>query len=129
MDDSQRYERAKHFVSVIGFVLDLLILIYLLTSRLTVRIRESAEAISSSHWVSIVLYVLAVGAIFKVFDLFLSFYSGYVLEHRFGLSRQSLAGWVSDEVKALALGVPFSIAAVEVVYGFLRLSPSHWWIY
>ena len=129
MDESQRYESAKRFASVTGFVLDVVILVYLVRSRLSIRLRDFAEAVSASPWLSIAIYVLAVGAIFKVFDLLLSFYSGYILEHRFGLSRQSLAAWAKDQLKAIAVGVPLGIAAVEVIYGFLRSSPANWWIY
>ena len=129
MEDAQRYESAKRFASVIGFVLDIGILIYLLTSHLSIRIREFAERFSTSHFLVVALYVIAAGAIFKIFDLLLGFYSGYILEHRFGLSRQSLGEWAKDQLKAIALGVPLGIAGVEVVYAFLRSSPENWWIY
>lgn len=129
MDDPQRYESAKHFVSVTGFVLDVFILVYLIKSGLSIRIREFAESFSPYHWITVALYLVAVGAIFKVFDLGLSFYSGYFLEHRFGLSRQSLAGWTKDQLKAIAVGVPLSVAGIEIIYGLFRGSPQNWWLY
>jgi len=129
MDQAQRYESAKRFASVTGFVLDTVILVYLLTSHLSIRLREFAEGISTSPWLSIAIYVVAVGAIFKVFDLLLSFYSGYILEHRFGLSRLSVGAWLKDQLKGIAVGAPLGIAGVEVIYGFLRSSPANWWIY
>src|SRR5215471_9204209 len=112
MDESQRYESAKRFASVTGFVLDVVILIYLLTSHLSIRLREFAETISTSPWLGIAVYIVAVGAIFKVFDLLLSFYSGYILEHRFGLSRQRVGGWIKDQLKTIAIGVPLSIGGM-----------------
>jgi STE24 endopeptidase len=36
---------------------------------------------------------------------------------------------MKDQLKGLALGVPLSIAGVEIVYWLLRSSPDHWWIY
>jgi STE24 endopeptidase len=129
MDVPQRYESAKRFASVFGFVLNIVILVYLVTSHLSIRLREFAEGISTSSWISIAIYVLAVGAIFKVFDLPLSFYSGYILEHRFGLSRQSLAAWTKDELKDIAIGAPLGIAGMEVIYALIRSSPANWWIY
>jgi STE24 endopeptidase len=129
MDDPQRYESAKHFVSITGFVVEVLILVYLIKSGSSIRIREIAENISHSYWFSIALYLVAVGAIFKVFDLLLSFYSGYVLEHRFGLSRQSIGGWTKDQLKVIAVGAPLSILGIEVVYALFRSSPSQWWLY
>src|SRR5437773_10423908 len=109
MDESKRYESKQQFVSVTGFVIDALILFYLLASGSSIRIRQFAESLSRSPWPVVAIYVLVVGAIFKLFDLPLAFYSGHVLEHRFGLSRQSLAAWIKDQLKALAIGVPLSV--------------------
>jgi STE24 endopeptidase len=129
MDESRRYESLKHVVSITGFVLGILILLYLLTSHATIQIRQLAEKVTGAHWLSIAVYVLVLGAIFKVVDLPLSFLSGYVLERRFGLSRQSLGGWVKDQLKGMAIGIPLSIVGVEIIYGLLGSSPAHWWLY
>jgi hypothetical protein len=83
MDESQRYESAKRFASITGFVVDVVVLVYLVRSHLSIRIRDLAETISTFPWLTVAIYVVAAGAIFKVFDLLLSFYSGYFLEHRF----------------------------------------------
>jgi STE24 endopeptidase len=129
MEEAQRYESAKHVVSITGFVVEVSILFYLIHSGWSIRIREFAESFSASPWISIAVYTVAVGAIFKVFDLPLSFFSGYFLEHRFCLSRQSIADWTKDQAKAIAVGAPLSIAGVQVIYALFRSSPSHWWVY
>jgi|SRR6185369_1196712 len=128
MDEPKRYERAKHVISIAGFVVDLLILLYLLKSGSSIRIREFAEGFTTSSWAQIAIYTLGIGAIFKVVDLPLSFYSGYLLEHRFGLSRQSLSGWIKDQLKALGLGTALGLVAVELIYWLLRNHPENWWI-
>src|SRR5438105_9227163 len=129
MDEPKRYESTKHIVATIGFIIDVLILLYLLTSHSSIRIRQFAETFSPSQWISIAIYTLILTGILKVFDLPLSFYSGYLLEHRFGLSRQSLGSWIKDQLKALAIGLPLGIGAVELIYALLRARPDHWWIY
>jgi STE24 endopeptidase len=129
MEQPRRYDSAKHLVTIIAFVINVLILIYLATSGLSIRIRQLAEAVSHFEWIQISIYTLLLAAIFKLFDLPLSFCSDYVLEHWFGLSRQSLGGWMKDELKATTLSVALSIAAVEVIYKLLRDHPDHWWIY
>jgi STE24 endopeptidase len=128
MNDPKRYDSAKHLVAVVGFIINILILVYLLTSGSSIRIRQFAESLSTGEWTRIAIYALFVSIIFKVFDLPISFYSGYVLEHRYGLSRQSLQDWIKDQLKALALGMVLTFAAIEVVYALLRGYPQHWWI-
>ena len=86
MDEPKRYESIKHVVSVIGFVLDVLILIYLLISGASISIRNFAEGVAHSEAAAIAVYTLILTGLFKAFDLPLGFYSGYVIEHRFGLN-------------------------------------------
>jgi STE24 endopeptidase len=129
MDEPKRYERTKHVISIAGFVVDLLILLYLLKSGSSIRIRDFAEGFTNTLWAQIAIYTLIVGAIFKVVDLPLSFYSGYLLEHRFGLSRESFGSWMKDQLKALGIGTALGLIAVELVYRLLRTHPQNWWIY
>src|SRR5262245_22457365 len=128
MDEPKRYESAKHVIAIIGFAFDVLILLYLLISGSSIRIRQIAEEISGSQWISIAIYTLIIAAILKLFDVPLSFYSGYWLEHRFGLSRQSLGGWINDQLKGLAISVVLSVVAVEVVYELIRVHQEQWWV-
>jgi len=129
MDEPKKYDSARHLAAVIGFITDVVILLMLVLTRSSIRIRQFTESVSPSDWVRIAIYTLILTAIFKLFDLPLSFYSEYWIEHRFGLSRQSLAGWIKDQAKALAIGLTLALGAVEVVYKLLRDHPQHWWIY
>src|SRR5262245_51197202 len=113
MNEPKRYESAKYVVRIIGFAIDV-VLLYLLASRFSIPIRQLAEAFSNSKWASVAIYTLVLMGILKLFDLPLSFYSGYVLEHRFGLSRQSLASWIKDQLKAIAIGMALTLGAVEL---------------
>jgi len=128
MDEPKRYEAAKHVIAIAGFVLDVLILLYLLVSGSSIRIRQLAETISDSQWISIAIYTLMITAILKVFDVPISFYSGYWVEHRFGLSRQSLGGWIKDQLKGLGISIVLSVLAIEVVYRLIRAHGERWWI-
>src|SRR5678815_1114933 len=79
MDDPKKYESTKYLVSVSGFALDILVLVYLLLHG--VRIRDFAESFASSQAVVVLVYILVVGLVFKLIELPLAFYSGYVVEH------------------------------------------------
>jgi STE24 endopeptidase len=59
----------------------------------------------------------------------LSWYGGFVLPHRYGLSTQSASGWVEDEMKSLVLGLLLGIPVAEVIYWLLRTYPDTWWVW
>ncbi len=129
MDEPQRYESIKRIIAVAGFVLNTLILLYLLKSGWSARIRNLAESYSKSEWVTVLIYAVTIGALFKIIELPLDFYSGYVLEHRFGLSRQTPGGWIGDQFKGLAIGAVLMLAGIELIYALLRNDSGYWWIY
>lgn len=131
MEDARKYETAKYVVSGVAFVLNAVLLIYLLTSQSTFRIRDFAQNLTPHGWPSltVLIYFVVVGTIFTVIQLPLDFFSGYFLEHRFGLSRQSLSSWVYDQVKGLLLGAGIGLIGVEIVYGLMRYQPDRWWIF
>jgi STE24 endopeptidase len=59
----------------------------------------------------------------------LSFYGDYVVEHKFGLSRQDLESWIADYFKSLGLELALAIVFFEVVYAILRWAPATWWLW
>ncbi len=58
----------------------------------------------------------------------LAFFSGYVVEHRFGLSRLSLGRWIIKYLKLNALGLVFGAATFAGLYWLIWLTGSWWWL-
>lgn len=77
----------------------------------------------------VLVYSVAIGVLFTAIQLPLDLFSGYWLEHHFGLSRQTFGGWLWDQLKGIVIGSIFGLAAVETIYAVLRSSPDRWWLY
>ncbi|GAI42334.1 unnamed protein product, partial [marine sediment metagenome] len=58
----------------------------------------------------------------------LSYYRGFVLPHRYGLSIQTLGGWLGDEAKSGVLSLLFGTGIVAAVYWFITSFPQIWWL-
>ena len=67
--------------------------------------------------------VLVVSALVR---LPLSFWRGYVHEHRFGLSTQTVRGWLADRAKGVAVGAVVTSVAMVGLVGLARATPR-WW--
>lgn len=74
-------------------------------------------------------YLAICGTLFYLITLPLSFYGGFLLEHRFGLSRLTRRGWLIREGKRLLLSAVIGALLVEGLYALLRLTPSRWPIF
>lgn len=62
-----------------------------------------------------------------VVTLPLDFHSGYRLPHRFGLSTQTISGWMVDQAKLLLIGATLGIPLLLGLYALIR-SQVHWWL-
>jgi STE24 endopeptidase len=84
-------------------------------------------------WVSslltVALYAAVFGVIYGLLDAPLSYYSGFVLPHRYGLSVQTFRAWLWDQVKGAAIGGILGLVLLEVMYALLRASPDWWWLW
>jgi STE24 endopeptidase len=68
---------------------------------------------------------LAVGLSFVV-GLPLSFWRSFLRERAWGFSTQTLAGWLSDRAKGLAIGLVLTSAVMTALIGLIRVLPEAW---
>ena len=76
-----------------------------------------------------ILFTLVFGGLYMLFDLPLSYYSGFVLPHRFGQSNQTLRGWINDQLKGMLVSAPLGLIMLEIIYWLLRVAPQTWWLW
>jgi STE24 endopeptidase len=131
-EDSARvkqYHRTGRILSLSGYLLDLAVLLVLLFAGWTLTLRTFALHVSPRPWLAVLIYLLLFGAITQAVSLPLDYVRGFWLEHRYGLSNLTLAGWMTDQLKGLAVGGTLGVLAVEFLYAVIRSSPQHWWIW
>ena len=58
----------------------------------------------------------------------LTYYQGFILPRRYGLSNQEFSAWLADGAKAAALGILLGLGVVIVVYLLLDRLPDIWWL-
>jgi STE24 endopeptidase len=58
----------------------------------------------------------------------LSFYSGFILEHRYHLSNQTFLQWLWEHTKAMLVSVPIAVPLALLFYFFLHTYQELWWL-
>ena len=127
-DPVKKYHRTGRILSVAGYLVDLALLLTLLFTGWTVALRTLALHYSPRPWLALLIYLGLFGIITQVAGLPFDFLRGFWLEHRYGLSNLTLAGWVKDQLKGLAVGGTLGVLAVEFLYAAIRHWPERWWI-
>ena len=100
-----------------------------LVSGWSIDLRNFLLSLTTNEWLVVAGFVLVFGGIYFVIDLPLSYYSGYILPHRYDLSNQSLKDWIIDTLKGVLVGGVLSLLVIEIIYFVLRISPDLWWLW
>ncbi len=124
---SKEYARRRYALTIINLFLGMGFLV-LMTLYLTFPLRDAAEGLAGGYYLQLGLYYLFFCLIFLLISLPLDFYSGYVLEHRFELSNQTVVGWIKHELKGGGLGFGITLPMVVAVFYLLRNFAEYWWV-
>ncbi|HXW15741.1 MAG TPA: M48 family metallopeptidase, partial [Terriglobia bacterium] len=123
------YSRSLYVLYFLGTLISLAIYLFLLRTGIAVTFRQWARKISRRHFIQCLIFVPLFAAAATLLNLPVEFYSGYILEHRFGLSTQGLGSWFGDWGKSLAVVAAIGVIVAWIFYTVVRHSPRRWWFY
>lgn len=126
---AKEYARIRHRLFALELVLSALAIFVVLATGLNLWLRDSIFLITRDVWLSTFAYFAVAGFAYGVLFSPLTYYSGFVLPHRYGLSTQTLRGWLWDLAKGGMLALVLGGVVIEVVYFVLRTAPDLWWLY
>jgi STE24 endopeptidase len=125
-DKAARYHRLKRRSDVVSLVWSAALLAALVVTGLHLALRNAAEAMFPPF--PILPFVLLLSLLNEVGSLPVAFYSGFIIERRYGLSTETLRAWAGDQAKSFAIGIALGVPATALIYWTIRLSPDHWWL-
>lgn len=129
--DSDRQARAREYAAIkhrLFFVDAGVGLFYLGLWLFTGASVWLARSLPGPWPLSLALYVLIAGGLFTVATAPLSYYSGFVLPRRYGLSIEPLRSWLLDRAKSGAIGFVLGVVVLLVLYSLLQAIPGWWWL-
>lgn len=127
---AREYARLRRRLLLLNIVLSFGLLLGVQASGLAVWLRDWLLAHGiRSPWAMVAAYVGLGFTAYTLLFLPLDWYQGYHLPHRFGLSTQTMRGWLIDQLKSFALGLFLGVPIAEVLYWLLRTFPTTWWVW
>ena len=128
IERARRYSRTKERLGLFGTLLGLLFGALFLLAGLTRLVAGRTLPRRGSSLPSRGLFAAVLVSGGWLAGLPLAYLSGYITEHRFGLSRQSRSGWASDQVKGQLIGLAFALPLIEGLYWIIRRFRNWWWL-
>src|SRR5215470_14160799 len=126
---SDAYFEGGYWLQLWDFLLGCAILIALLQSGWSSRVRNWAEGISSWKGVQDLLYFILFLLVTSLLQFPLLVYEGYFREHKYGLATQTFGPWLRDQLVGLAVGAILGGVAVMGLYRIVRRLGKNWWIW
>lgn len=118
----------KRRAAVLSAALTALVLGGVLLTGASAAMAGGARSVAGFSAGAVALYVVMLAVVQEATALPLFFYRSFFLERRYGLSTEAFGAWMRDQAKASALGLVLAIVGAEVVYLFLHLAPTWWWL-
>jgi STE24 endopeptidase len=125
----KRYERQKLTAAITNALLGLAALAVaalLLGPWIDGRVRRVT---GDNAWLRLIAVGFAYASVLELLTLPVSFWSSYVLEHRYGLSNQTLGRWVWRRVKGYLVGGPLGLVLLLGLYALLWYGGAWWWVW
>jgi Zn-dependent protease with chaperone function len=121
---SDAYFEGGYWLILWDFLSLAAVMIVLLETRVSARLRDLASHLSSRPWLRTYFYWIGFAVISALLLFPLTVYEGFFREHAYGLSNQSFVSWMRDQLIAFALillvGGLILIAVIRLVRGYPR---------
>jgi Zn-dependent protease with chaperone function len=123
------YSHRLYACYFVGVALSSLICLFIWRAGIARAFRDLAHRASSKLVVQCLIFVPMFLASVAALEWPLEVYSGFILERRFGLSRESFALWMRDWSVGVALNIFGGVLLMALLYSLIRRAPRAWWFY
>ncbi len=124
---AKRYSELKQKLSFRKSILSFIIIFLLFMTGLSRELEKVAVNFTDNIYIALLIFVASIAVLEGILTFPLSFYSGYILEHKYNLSNQTLFSYFKEDLKGLAVGTVLGVPVLLVFYYILRNYPHDWW--
>ncbi|MCL5960349.1 MAG: M48 family metallopeptidase [Chloroflexi bacterium] len=124
---AKAYARWRRVILAGETLLGAIYILALLIGGASVELQSLASRLDG-NLVAVAIYFIIFYAGYALVLLPLSYFGGYLLSRRYGLSTQSPSGWLMDWVKGTALTLVLGLVLVEILYYTIAVAPAWWWL-
>ena len=125
----KQYQRQKLIASLVSLALSLILLVVTAFWAGPAIGRWVRDLVGENRWLQLVVLAFIYGVSLELLTLPFSFWSSFVLEHRYQLSNQTFGRWVWRQIKGYLLAGPLGLALVLGLYALLWYGGGYWWLW
>jgi STE24 endopeptidase len=128
LDKAKNYSCVKYTLSIADTVITLALIVLFLRSGLSVALAEGITRFIKPGYLVFPAYLFITILLFYILTFPLNFYHSFILEHKFGLTKQKISAWLVDQFKTGILSYLIGVIIFGAFYYILRHNPRVWWL-
>jgi STE24 endopeptidase len=128
-EKSDAYFEGGYWLILWNYLVAAAISILLLSSRISVRLRDFAERLTRYKTLQVACYSTAYLLLVYVLSFPLNVYEHFIREHQYGLATQSFPAWFREQLIGLGITLIGATIFFLVLYAVFRRAPKTWWIW
>ena len=125
---AKKYSKTKQILSLAQSIGFFSAVILILVTGFSKTLEKIAFDYFSNEYLALLLFVLFVFEGVSLIFFPLDFYSDYILEHKYGLSNQTLGGYFLEKLKGILLGTALGVPLLCAFYYILKNFGDNWWL-
>jgi STE24 endopeptidase len=125
---AKRYSRTKLAVLLLSTLWNVVRLLWFASDRRAARLKASIARALPDRRLAAPAFFTVTMALSWLSGLPVTFFGDHEVERRFGLTKQSIGGWLGDQAKSLLLGVLLQTPLLTAAYAVIRRRPRDWWL-
>jgi STE24 endopeptidase len=126
---SNKYFEGGYWLLLWNCLLTVVIMLGLLFSGASRRMRDLATRITRFKWLQAWIYFVQFVVILTVVRFPWNVYVGFYREHIYGQSQQAFSGWLRDQAVGAMVGLVLGGIVVATLYAVVRRFPKSWYVW
>lgn len=125
---AKKYSKINQIISLSETVIFFVLTILFIASGYSKELEELAFGFTKNEYAAVLIFFGIFGIIQSAITFPLSFYSDYTLEHKYGLSNQTIPGYFKEKLKGILIGLLLGIPLLLIFYFIIKNYSESWWL-
>lgn len=126
--DSKKYNNTKLFIGISKATVSFVILFLFVYLGYSLKLENYIRNYYQNEYYIFIFYIFSIGIISAIIFAPVNIYTGFYLEHKFGLSNQTFTKYFIENLKSALIGLVIGTPILLLFFFIIRQFGDLWWL-
>lgn len=127
-DKAKKYNKIKLIIGIGKGVISWILILLFVACGLSETLSNQLSNYIDNAYLLFLSFTIIAGFCLSVLFLPVNFYTEYLLEHKYGLSNQTISKWMIENLKSLLVGGVIGVPILLIFFFALNEFGNFWWL-